>query len=576
MSDAEAPSIAINQRDRRYWWREWELAALIVLLLVAYFSRLTTLTVRGEESRRARVACEMLATGDWIVPRQQGQLYFSRPPLGSWPIAVLGAIRGDVDLLAVRLPTAIATLLTAVLVYGYSRRFLSRQGSLASALAFATMGQVLELGRLAETEATFTLLVASSLLIWHWAYVERWPAAVMWLCGYALAGLAGLAKGPQGPVYFIGPVFVYLIATRDWRTLVSRAHLVGIIGFAVLLGAWQIPYYLATDFESVRKIWLKLASDRFADNRPTTLVQHLVFYPFEVLGCMLPWSFLLTGYSLPTFRKSLGSAQPFVFFLVTAILITFPSVWLATGACGRYYMPLYPCVAVLTGIVVDRCLALDARAEWRLGWILFLAGAAAVIVVVGVTVATASFAPLALLARFEQPPLFALAYLLLMLGAAALLVWACYRGGLLRSYAPLVVAGVMALTYTGAMINAQARLSEDSAARIAALRSHLPPGEQLISFGRVDHLFAYYYRDSIPVQPWPGAGGGDLPEDVRYFCFDRNPDVPAPSVPFAWEQVAVISLERHQQSEPERTVVIGRRRPDPFMASRTSGNTRLR
>lgn len=575
MSDADAPALSINLQPARAWWREWQLAALIVLVLAAYFSRLTTLTVRGEESRRARVACEMLATGDWIVPRQQGELYFSRPPLGSWPIAMLGAIRGDVDLLAVRLPTAIATLLTAVLIYGYSRRFLSRQGSLASALAFATMGQVLELGRLAETEATFTLLVAGSLFVWHWGYVERWPATVMWCCGYALAALAGLAKGPQGPVYFVGPVFVFLLVTREWRTFLSRAHLLGIFSFALVLGAWQVPYYLATDFESVRRIWLKLASDRFADSRPTTLMQHLLFYPVEVLGCMLPWSFLLTGYSLRSFRKSLGRAQPLVLFLVTAILVTFPSVWLATGACGRYYMPLYPCFALLAGIVVDRCLAVDARPEWRRGWNFFLGAAAAVIAFVGTSVAIASVVPHSFFAQIEQPHGFAIVYFITMLGAAAMLVWACLRGRLTRSYAPLIVGSVMALTYTGAVINAQARVSEDSAARIAALRAHLPPGERLVSLGRVDHLFAYYYRDSIPVQAWPQSGNGDVPEDVHYFCFDRNPDQPPPQVPFAWEQVAVISLERHQQSEPERTVVVGRRRADPFMASRNSG-TRLR
>ena len=46
--------------------------ALVLLVLGVYFSRMTALSIRGEESRRARVAYEMLETGDWLVPRVQG------------------------------------------------------------------------------------------------------------------------------------------------------------------------------------------------------------------------------------------------------------------------------------------------------------------------------------------------------------------------------------------------------------------------------------------------------------------------------------------------------------------------
>jgi len=571
---AESPPPADSCRVRP-WWREWEVAALVVFVLAVYFSRLTTLTIRGEESRRAMVACQMLETGDWIVPRQQHQLYFSRPPLGSWPIAVLGLIRGQVDLVAIRLPTAFALLLTTVLVYGYSRRIMTRPGALAAAVAFATMGQVLELGRLAETEATFTLLVASSLLIWHWGYAARWPVTVTWACGYALAALAGMAKGPQGPVYFVGPVFVFLIYNRDWKMLWSRAHLAGVASFLVVLGAWQVPYYLATDLESVRKIWFKLASDRFVDNRPTVLSTHLIIYPIEVLVCMLPWSGLLSGYTLRKFRESLGPARPFVIFMTTCLLVTFPSVWFATGARGRYYMPLYPCAAVLAGLVIDRCLSKSACPQWRRGWQIYLSVAGVGVAFAGGTIATASFSTLPPLAGFGQPLMFAAIYTIAMAAAALFLLRGCTGQAPYQTYAPFVLAGVMGLTYTGAVINVQVRHSDDSAARIVAIRAQLPPGEQLVSFGRVDHLFAYHYGDSIVAKPWPRRGR-KTPEGVHYFCFNQNPDVPKFRVGFAWEKVAVIPLDRNHQSEPERRVVIGRRLPEPLTALRDTDRTKLR
>ena len=152
------------------WWREREFYAVGVIVLLIFFSRLTLLPIRGEETRRAMVAREMLWTGDWIVPRQQGEPFLSRPPLGSYPIALLALVLGDCTLLATRLPSASATLCTALLIYSYSRQLMGRTAALAAALSFATSLLVLQLGALAESEATFTALVAGSLLFWHWGY----------------------------------------------------------------------------------------------------------------------------------------------------------------------------------------------------------------------------------------------------------------------------------------------------------------------------------------------------------------------------------------------------------------------
>ena len=89
----------------RRWWREAEVLVLIALVLAAYFVRGADLTIRGEESRWATVAQEMIRTGDWIVPRQQGEPFLSRPPLGNWLISLATLARGTCDTWAIRLPT---------------------------------------------------------------------------------------------------------------------------------------------------------------------------------------------------------------------------------------------------------------------------------------------------------------------------------------------------------------------------------------------------------------------------------------------------------------------------------------
>ena len=109
-----------------------------------------------------RVAQEMLDSGDWIVPRQQGAPFPDRPPLNSWAIIAASKLTGQLDLSAIRLPSVLATLLTTVLIYVYGRNFLSRIGAFGSAAAYCTMAQVLQLGRMAESDALLTLCVSAS------------------------------------------------------------------------------------------------------------------------------------------------------------------------------------------------------------------------------------------------------------------------------------------------------------------------------------------------------------------------------------------------------------------------------
>src|SRR5262249_2343726 len=154
----------------------------------------------GEESRWANVAREMIASGDWIVPRQQGALFPERPPMGSWAIALVGLVRGEVDLTAVRLPSACATLLLTWLGYAYARGGMSRLGSFAAAAIFATFAQVMVLGRFGESEALFTLFTGGSLLAWHAGYMRGRSCAAVWALGYSLAALGALVKGLQAPV----------------------------------------------------------------------------------------------------------------------------------------------------------------------------------------------------------------------------------------------------------------------------------------------------------------------------------------------------------------------------------------
>lgn len=536
---------------------ETQWIVLLVVVGVIYCARLGDLSLRGEETRRARVAIEMLESGDWVVPREQGRLFPDRPPLGNWLIALSVWATGGKGAIAVRLPTVLATLATCLVVYGYSRRFLSANAALIAGLAYATLGQVMSLGMLAETEATLTLFVGASLLVWHACYRLGRPAWQTWCLGYVLAGLAALTKGPQGPIYFMAATTLYLFVRRDWRFCFSAGHAAGLAAGAAVIAVWQVPYARQVAWPLVLQTWGHTSAARFDYSSAWPVVKHLVCFPGEIAACLLPWSVWLLEYRHRAFRRSLDEEQrQAAIFLTIAIAAAFPTCWLAPQARTRYFMPLYPCVAPLVGIVVEHAWSSAALVVTQALWRRYLSCAAVATALAGLAVAAVSFSPWLSATALCQPPVFAVVYLF----ASSLLAVALWRGRLALT-ARRAAGGMVALalfiglTCNGVLMNDAIRRGDDIAAQVAAVKERLPRDARLVSFGRAHHPFVYYYGQTIPWLDWPQSAAADGHE---YFCFHSVRGRRKP-LPFSWEEIAVVRCDRYFRREPVDTMIIGRR-----------------
>ncbi|MBN2022398.1 MAG: glycosyltransferase family 39 protein [Pirellulales bacterium] len=529
------------------------------LVAVIHGSRLTALNVVGEEPRRGQVAVEMIRTGDWIVPRQQGELFLSRPPLQNWVIGLVGMARGQVDRWAIRLPSVLAVLGVVLLIHAYGRTFLSRAAAWVAAAGFASMVQVIELGRLGETDMMFTLLVSASLLLWHYGRTVGWSPLRTWTTAYLMVALGTLCKGPQAPAYFAATVGAYLLVTWRWRDAVSWSHLAGIGLWAAVVGAWQIPYTLAAGFDAAFRIYGNDVAIRFDETTWRTYVEHFFSYPAEILfGCLLPWSLLLVAYVNRDFWRKLGPARDHVVFLVCALAVTFPTVWFVPTARGRYYMPLYPCFALLAALVAQRCWEAEGSERWAWLWRGLLTGMAAVMalagpIVLGVTLIDRD-------SLVAQPLAFAVAYLAASLGLAAVAFWARLgRTDRQRIVGAASVALFLGLTVAGAFTNSLLRRTEDQADAVARVRERIPASAKLVSLGLAHHVFTYHYGEPVESMPVPKPGEA-LPAEVEYFCF-HNAVVSPERLDFPFETLEVIPCDRFRGSKSNNVVTVCRRPP---------------
>jgi 4-amino-4-deoxy-L-arabinose transferase-like glycosyltransferase len=533
------------------------------VVILGYGIGPTRLPLMGEETCRARHGIEMAQSGDWVVPTQQSVPILDRPPMQYWTFAIIHRWVHELDTLTLRLFMVAVTLAAALLIWWYARRFLSETAAFLAAVAYPTLGHVFDLGRRAETDGLFTLLLAAALMVWHDGYAQRRRPLWTWTAAAALAALATLTKGTQGPVTFFGAVYLFLLIRRDWRYLLHWSHLAGVVLFLLLVAVWEVPFFLRTGWEGTRMTWLTPGASR-ASADIARLLAHMGEFPFKVLAASLPWSLLLAGLFAPRFWRLQEGPRSCVTFMLLGMAVIFVPVWLSVDGHHRYVMPMYPLMVVVCGAVSQQCLSLDLALRLRRFWRDYVR-----VTAVAVTLMAGMFLTATIAARFgdaywartlAQPWWLMIVLTVGAAGGATLMIRRAPSDrpehGLLVTF---VLASLLAVFFNGAVMNATVVNAADVGPEVIALRRSLPEGTRLVSFRRLHHKFVYWYEEPIPILPRPRRPH-DVPEDLTYFAVNvgRGKDV---KLPFAWEEIARFNMDRTRRADPRESVLVGRRLP---------------
>jgi hypothetical protein len=370
-----------------------------------------------------------------------------------------------------------------------------------------------------------------------------------------------LTKGPQAPAYFVGGVGAFLLLSRRWQALLRWPHFVGVGLFLAGWAAWEVPFLSRVGAENA---WQMFSSDiamRFQGHNGLGFVKHLVTYPVEVAVCMLPWSILLLAYGWRDFRRAGSLAEEHARFLACCIGVAFLTCWLTPGARNRYFAPLFPCVAPLIGLVVERCCDAVAAAPWTRVWTRFLKGLGITMPAIGLWVLAATvlgWGP----DWGAQPPAFAAVYVLAAAALGWLVWWSAARPRPFRHRLGILsVTAFLGLSWSGVMLNVFVAVREPIDKSIAELKQRLPEGARLVSIGPVDARFLFYYGETVRQVPSP-HGDASSNAEWTYFCIGDGSS--RPQCDFPHEQVAVISCHQNHVPHPSGVLIIGRRLPPPL------------
>lgn len=323
------------------------LALLAILVFVGAY--LIPLACRPlvvvDEVRYAEIPREMLATGEWVVPRLAGLRYFHKPPLGYWLDAQAMSLLGPTRF-ALRLPSALsagvmalcAGLLVARHGGGRRRGALVAMGVLGCALVHA-------IGTLNLLDALFSALVTAALC----AFFESTRATARraesgWLALFgALLGAAFLTKG------FLAFVLAALVAAPF--LLWERRFL------AALRTSW-IPITMALAVAAPWSIEIALREPTFWPH--FLLVQNLGRFfdpggqqhpePFwyfvpVILGGALPWTPLAPiAWRARSWEPEQRSLRRFA---LCWLLLPFLFLSASSGKLATYVLPCVPPLVLL-------------------------------------------------------------------------------------------------------------------------------------------------------------------------------------------------------------------------------------
>ena len=209
--------------------RDYLILAAFCLTLFT-FCALSARMLTGHESVLAQNSREMLADGDWLLPKVGGEPWLERPPVPDWFICGVYAVAGTSDNDAVaRLAAVLVAVPIVLLVAGIASRFYGRAAGLIAGGIFATMHELYSYASNPEADIFLCLIVTATVAAF--AHLEFGPRANRpgesgsffggrpWLVlvFFLLLGATNLAKGLIFGTMMAGlPVAGYLLWNRSW------------------------------------------------------------------------------------------------------------------------------------------------------------------------------------------------------------------------------------------------------------------------------------------------------------------------------------------------------------------------
>lgn len=221
----------------------WPVAGLLLLYIVSVLVNLGYFDLAGEEPRRAIISLEMLHFGNYFQPTQMGWNYYNKPVLFNWILCGIMKVTGSSSEFVLRLPSFLFFLLWGFAHYWVSKKFLPRNIALLSTLFMLTSAEIYFYGLAngAEIDIFYSFIVyLQAICIFYFFHKKDWVK--LYILSYFFCAIGFLTKGFPSLVFQALTLVAVCNYAKSIRVLFRPAHLLGILVFAAVAGAYFYIY----------------------------------------------------------------------------------------------------------------------------------------------------------------------------------------------------------------------------------------------------------------------------------------------------------------------------------------------
>jgi 4-amino-4-deoxy-L-arabinose transferase-like glycosyltransferase len=317
------------------------------------------------DARWVLLARDMVEHGHWLMPDIRGVpnegLY--KPQLFSWSIAFASLPSGHVTEFTAALPSIVSAIAGVAGVVAIGSLLWSARSGVMAGLILATTPNYFVFAHRALADIMMTAFMVWALYFLLRARRDGNPGSLVGL--YACLGGAMLSKGPPGLAALVAAaVATWLEGGRS--ALQKLRPALGALVLAVLALPWVIPYLVAARPAFVHEVLIGEYAQWFLGTHG--LAYRIAHMP-SVLLYFLPWTLFLPAAVVWWRRSGPDDGRRCVLWWTITL-------WTLVGLSGiyrdRYYLPVYPGLAVLTGEFFARAAPPVVRRETWLGSLAFV------------------------------------------------------------------------------------------------------------------------------------------------------------------------------------------------------------
>ena len=444
----------------------------------------------SDEARYALLARNMVEQGHWLVPHIDREVHMEKPPLFMWAIALLSLPRGDVSELTATLPAALSAIGGVVVTFMLGRRLFGGVGGVLAALILATTPGYFSLATVVLADMTVAFFIVCS--VWFFWVAMDTPESersAMIAC-YACLGLALSAKGPAGlaPILAFG---AFLVWQDGWRGLRRLRPLMGLAIIVLIASPWAIAFAMQRDTSYLQSV---VMDDYLGPHAGRWERVGELFFVAGPLGLkFLPWSLFLPAAIWHGWRKTDAVARRKFALLLCWVLTYVIVMTVMSHKRERYFLPVYPAVALMVGWLWEDWMSSPAprplRAHGRLWSALTVAGAVALLLPLRLRTEEAVLLPPQLSVK--------IAAAVAIVAAGAVGLWAATTGKARAAFSVIALTTIVILGYEAWTLAPRYNAHYDVRGFARRVADHVGPDDTLLAFESSRLSYDFYLRRPV-------------------------------------------------------------------------------